>query len=151
MSDPLAVLAKIRSAGGSVEAQGSELKVVAPVGLLGDQDRATLAKYKPDLLRLLAPASTPRPRFREILDRLADMQPASYEPKRDSEAWDRLFAPVELALEAGDGIEIKASFERLLEGAENLFERFAEAEAKAWLEALPEASARLWLDAWNFP
>ena len=56
MTSPLIVLAKIRNAGGSVSVVDQDLEVSAPPGLLDDEDRSLLAKYKHDLVKVLAPS-----------------------------------------------------------------------------------------------
>ena len=52
----IAILNRIRTAGGSISVLDGKLRIEAPAGLLTDQDRQVLAQHKQDLLRLFAPA-----------------------------------------------------------------------------------------------
>lgn len=50
---PLVVLQKIRQVGGSVMSDAGELRISAPPGLLSDEDRELLERFKPDLVKIL--------------------------------------------------------------------------------------------------
>lgn len=52
----IAILWKIRQAGGKVVVRDGKVRIETPVGLLSDGDKQVLAHHKQDLLRLLAAA-----------------------------------------------------------------------------------------------
>jgi len=60
------VLARVESLGARIEARGDRLRVVAPRGVLGEDDFAELERSKPELLALLR-GRTPRVDFDAFL------------------------------------------------------------------------------------
>ena len=60
MSNPIEILAKVRQAGGTVQAVDGDLRISVPAGTITDENRAVLSEAKADLVRLLAPADPER-------------------------------------------------------------------------------------------
>ena len=131
--NPIEILSKIRLAGGIVTAEGGDLRISAPAGLLSDQERAVLAEHRSQLVELLDPepmavgwveALDPVER-----DRLADQAAREWDRHVDDEAEldalaERLFAsggPVHISVvvqEVLASVGIEAEVEEITETTE---------------------------------
>ena len=124
----LQIVEKIRQAGGLIAADGDELIVQAPAGLLSQSDRDTLRDNKPDLLIILPPPAEPAPDRREqiraMLDRVAAAWPEGYELTLDGEQWGASAKAIDEALRSSDDRQFARSLEQYETTAGNLFERF---------------------------
>jgi hypothetical protein len=126
----LQIVEKIRQAGGLIAADGDELIVQAPAGLLSQSDRDTLRDNKPDLLIIL-PSSKPEPatdrrgQIRAMLDRVAAAWPEGYAIDPDAERWDEAANAIDEALASNDEQQFTRTLEAYEAMAEGLYERFA--------------------------
>lgn len=88
----IAVLDKIRQAGGRVVVQDQAVRIEAPPGLLTDQDRQVLAQHRQDLLRLFAPAEP------VVVDPYLDQE-------RQAIQWVEALSPAEAERVVGTAVE----------------------------------------------
>ena len=125
----LRIVEKIRQAGGWIAADGEELIVQAPAGLLSQSDRDTLRDSKSDLLSILPPPAKPatdrREQIRTMLDRVARGWPEGYELEPDAEPWDASAKAIDEALASSDDQRFSQALEAYEATAEGLYERFA--------------------------
>ena len=63
--NPVLVISKVRSAGGSVSVLDGDLRVTVPPGILSPEDRAVLAEHKQDLVRVLGSPEPIRDEYAE--------------------------------------------------------------------------------------
>jgi hypothetical protein len=140
MTNPLTVLQKIRSAGGSVVSTGSDLEISVPQGILSAEDRQILAHAKQELVVLLAPGTGrkeeradpfDRSVVRTTLDKLAAQAPEGFKFDQCGEPWrwdDAVFRCDQAIVQRDQ----KALFDALLileAEALDLFYRFEERRA----------------------